>query len=303
MRLAQPYSLAHGSRSCKKGGEGYTQLPARSQRSETSRLCSLLCWRLAIRRGRGYSGRGLHHERRPALRVLPDDLAKPGETGLRMSMTVDCSAILHMTIAITPDACAGARAALRAAEIQAKAARHAGAQNLFSGVATLVAGILAFSATLVASRMQIVPIVRQERLRALAFNRHLLIKIDLVPLELANSRQLAKLIGNSRKTWDIDRTLSDTNAFLAEISPDRWENLLPAGPLLPVIHELHREIGSARHRVKSFMELCLDMPTGPEGDVEVEKAFALLNQAVDTALESIKNFQKDLIDERPSGWF
>lgn len=68
-----------------------------------------------------------------------------------MSDIINCFAVIHMPniSAISADACAGARATIRAAEIQAKATRSAGTETLLSGifalVAALVTAVLAYS--------------------------------------------------------------------------------------------------------------------------------------------------------------
>ena len=59
-------------------------------------------------------------------------------------MAVDCSSILHLALTIDAEACASARAALRAAEIQAKAIRGAGHLAFLAGLSALLAGGLAY---------------------------------------------------------------------------------------------------------------------------------------------------------------
>lgn len=69
-------------------------------------------------------------------------------------MEIDCSAVLHMALTVSPDVCAAARAAIRAAEIQAKATNHAGTLSLIAGSFALVAGAFAYFGALLPVAMQ-----------------------------------------------------------------------------------------------------------------------------------------------------
>lgn len=63
------------------------------------------------------------------------------------AVLVDCFSVVHMHFPlVTPDACLSARAAIRAAEIQAKATRSAGTLSFISGGMALFAGLLAVGA-------------------------------------------------------------------------------------------------------------------------------------------------------------
>lgn len=73
----------------------------------------------------------------------------PGSYGVSaVSEVFNCYNVLHLNIPVSVEGCAAARAAIRAAEIQAKATRSAGTQGIVSGLMALVAGSLAFGAAI-----------------------------------------------------------------------------------------------------------------------------------------------------------
>lgn len=84
-------------------------------------------------------------------------------------MGIDCSAVFHTASTVSPDACAAARAAIRAAEIQAKATNNAGELSLIAGTFALMAGILAYLGALLPVAMD----RRREREQRAAYCRFL----------------------------------------------------------------------------------------------------------------------------------
>ena len=104
-------------------------------------------------------------------------------------MIPDCTPILGVRLAeVSADACAAARAAIRAAEIQAKATRHL-------GILTLVAGVLAGVAARIAHKgilKQIQLEQNRQRVDTVAYTRQVLAMLPRAHAELS---QFAVYIG------------------------------------------------------------------------------------------------------------
>ncbi|WP_152530122.1 MULTISPECIES: hypothetical protein [Asaia] len=103
------------------------------------------------------------------------------------AVLVDCFSVVHMHLPLaTPDACVAARAAIRAAEIQAKATRYAGGLTLISGIAALFAGLLAVAAAVADQVNQ----RRAERRRRQAYFRRMLNLFDQTEGDLLSLKNL-----------------------------------------------------------------------------------------------------------------
>lgn len=94
----------------------------------------------------------------------------------------DCYSVLHMNIPVGAEACATARATIRAAEIQAKATRSAGGQGLVAGTLAFIAGVLAFSA----SALETYRLHKIHRLNNRAYSLKLLKVLEHAQVEIAH---------------------------------------------------------------------------------------------------------------------
>lgn len=83
-----------------------------------------------------------------------------------MNEIVNCFSVIHMLkmSAISLEACAGARATIRAAEIQAKAARSAGTETLVAGILALLASLIAAGVTYFVARSESIRAKREQEI-------------------------------------------------------------------------------------------------------------------------------------------
>ena len=166
--------------------------------------------------------------------------------GHRMVDIIDCSSVLHMTALVGADACAAARAAIRAAEIQAKSARHAGSQTLLAGLSTIIAGVLAYAAAGRTFRHE----QRQARLEEYRFVYKLSLRLTLT------SRAIRKLSpGLSERLLDEPFTALNEYIERNEKASDGLSSGMRASLAL-LSNELARFVAEGRIiRLGSYSEL------------------------------------------------
>ena len=149
-----------------------------------------------------------------------------------MADVIDCSSILHMIASATPDACVAARAAIRAAEIQAKATRHAGTQTLLAGVATVFAGGLAYAAAGRTIRQQ----RREARVAEVSFAYRLRWLLALAASTLSKSRSWGNDVEMDEAFKSLRNHIEQNESFVDNLSDGL------KGSTVLLLHELTQVI-------------------------------------------------------------
>ena len=149
------------------------------------------------------------------------------------AVLVDCFSVVHMHLPLaTPDACVAARAAIRAAEIQAKATRYAGGLTLISGIAALFAGLLAVAAAVADQVNQ----RRAERRRRQAYFRRMLnlfnqTEGDLLSLKnfFSDNKSLSPIGKRLLGRFLVNSGKEDEYAYIIDLigvlSKNNWEEM------------------------------------------------------------------------------
>jgi len=127
-----------------------------------------------------------------------------------------CKALLGVADAVVSvDACASAMATIRAAEIQASAARFAGWLTLIAGAGAILGGLIAYVAQLKSARLQVRLSEAQEVYRQEALLRSLLVVAHRVSIEL---RKLSIIIGKiDLESYNI-RVVSELEYLLETVA-------------------------------------------------------------------------------------
>lgn len=185
-------------------------------------------------------------------------------------MEVDCSTVLHMSGMVSVDACAAARAAIRAAEIQAKATRHAGTLTLIAGCSAIVAGAFTYFAAISQNR----ELRKTQRARQSAYRSHIMNVLVRAQEDLHFLKVKYKQI---RFNGGLDgSTLQVSNVAVArdQLAPGDWQNQALLGVLALM------EVSIAAQSLSLCFAHARKIQNGPYSPGMVNDALAAVEEAM-----------------------